>query len=182
MPLSGGTPNPRFHGQILSTDLVISLSMFLAALLIFMLVWSTIAYTYWESMADIDMQSALISVSDVLVFSPGSPAGWEFSQANASSYGLSASKNKLSGSKLSALSSAFYSNYSDAKERVGAGRFDIYVSVETAEGGPQLYGFGRLPSGSGQQISTASAERLAMLDGALVKVKVQLWRQKGGAL
>jgi hypothetical protein len=170
------------RGQILSTDLVISLSMFLAALLIFLLVWSTIAYAYRESLDDIGMQSALISISDALAFTPGSPPGWEFSAANASSYGIAASRNHLSPAKLSALSGQFSSNYTGAKERIGAGRFDIFVSVERAEGGEQLYGFGRLPSAAGQQISSAGIERLCMLEGELVKVKVQLWRKKGGSL
>lgn len=172
----------RMRGQILSTDLVISLSMFLAALLIFMLVWSTISYSYWESMADIAMQSALLSMSDTLVLSSGSPAGWEFSGANATSYGFAISRNVISRAKLSAISRDFYENYHDSKERIGAGRFDVWVSVESAEGGARLYGFGRLPAGGGQQFSTASMERLCLLDGQLVKVRLQLWRQKGGSL
>lgn len=169
-------------GQILSTDLVISLSLFLGALLIFMLAWSSMSYSYWEQKADTDMQSALLSISDSLVYSQGTPSDWEFSSGlNASSFGLAVSRNTISARKIAALQSIFSSNYSLAKERAGAGRFDISVSIKDLSGS-QIYGFGSVANFTDRQVSAAGAERLAIMDGKLVKVSVQLWRAKGGAL
>ena len=92
---------PRARGQILSTDLVVSLSLFLGAVMIFLIAWSTLSYSYLESKADTNMQSAMLAISDTLVLSPGSPSDWEFGDvADASSLGLASSKNELSARKI----------------------------------------------------------------------------------
>jgi len=175
-------PHPRLRAQMLSTDLIISLSLFLAAMLIFLYTWSTISYSYWEQRSELDMQSALLSIADAQALSPGIPSDWEFSSGqNATSFGLAISKNVLADGKVRQLQSLFRSDYPLMKERVGAGRFDIFISIADSSG-DTLYSFGRLADFTDRQISSASAQRLCMLDGQPVMLKVMLWRTKGGAL
>jgi hypothetical protein len=172
----------RTRGQILSTDLVISLSLFLGAIMVFFISWSMLSYSYWESKADMDMQSAMLSISDALVLSPGSPADWEFGTVDgASSFGLANGKNELSRLKIASLQSFFANNYTLAKVGMGSGTFDIYVAVNRQDG-TVLYSFGRIADFTDRQVVSASSERLAILDGELVDVKVSLWRTKGGAI
>lgn len=177
-----GTDTSMAKGQILSTDLVVSLSLFLAALLVFTLAWRSMSQGYWEAQSDMDMQSAALSISDALALSQGYPQGWEFSQqGNATSFGLASSKNALSHAKIKALQSSFASDYYSAKGTLGAGRFEPYITVGYASGAT-LYSFGQAPSSQNMSVSSAIAERLCLLDGKLALLRVQLWRVKGGAL
>ncbi|MCX6770337.1 MAG: hypothetical protein NT051_06740 [Candidatus Micrarchaeota archaeon] len=175
-------PPAKLRAQMLSTDLIISLSLFLAAMLIFLFIWSSISYSYWEQRSELDMQTALISIADAQALSPGIPSDWEVSsQENATSFGLAVSKNVLAGEKVRKMQSLFHSDYSLMKERAGAGRFDVFISISDSSGAT-LYSFGRLANFTDRQISSASAQRLCLLDGQTVTLKVMLWRTKGGAL
>jgi hypothetical protein len=172
----------RMRGQILSTDLVVSLSLFLGAIMIFFITWSMLSYSYWENKADTDMQSAMLAISDTLVLSPGSPTDWEFGPVDsAASFGLASSKNELSALKIASLQSFFANNYTQAKVNMGSGTFDIYVTINRQDG-TVLYSFGRTANFTNRQVVAASSDRLAILDDELVDVKVSLWRTKGGAI
>ena len=124
------------------------------------------------------MQGALISISDSAVLSPGNPADWEYtSLQNASSYGFASSRNVLSSQKLGSLQALNSSYYDTVRERMGAGRFELSISVVDS-GGSTLYSFGKAPDAGNETVSSASAERLALLDDGVVTLKVQLWRRK----
>jgi hypothetical protein len=168
-------------GQVLSTEIVVSFALFLAALLVYVLGASNMLYSYSEERADLDMRQALLGIADNLVLSPGCPADWEYSGQQASYYGLAESPNALSRAKLSAAQSLFSADYSGAKTLFGAGMFDLSVSVVDANG-TKIGGFGKAASAANGTYSSASSERLAVLDGQLVRVRVQLWRQRGGAI
>jgi hypothetical protein len=166
-------------GQLLSTEIILALSLFLVAMLVFVLAWNYISFSYSSEQADRQMQSSLIGVSDSLVLSPGSPADWEYSSgANASSFGLASSRNVLSAAKLSALQSLNATDYDNVRERMGAGKFDLYVEASNP-GGPVLYNFGHPADLSSSSVSAVVSQRLATLGGSVVVLKVELWRAKG---
>ena len=164
------------RGQILSTELVLAFSIFLVAMLVFVAAWDYIIYTYGFEQDERQMQSALISVSDAMVLSPGYPYDWEFSAgANASSIGLASSENVLSPYKLSALQS-LNSSYDTLRERMGAGRYNVYVEAMLPNG-TVLYRFGN--AAAPDAASSTGAERLALMNDTITILKVQLWRAQG---
>lgn len=167
------------RGQIFSTEMMVSFSVFLGAIIIFLFVWNTMYNNYLEEQYDTNMQVALIGISDSAVMSPGDPANWENGAGeNASSYGFASSRNVLSSSKLYAMQGYFANDYPGMKYKMGAGSFDMYIDVTDTDGNA-YYGFGIPADTSNQSISSISAERLAQLDGRLVKLRVQVWRVRG---
>ncbi len=171
-------PGARLKGQMVSTELVICSSIFMAALVVFLFAWNTISTAYYEEQASRDMETALAGISDMAVLSPGSPSNWEFSVlSNANSFGFATSPNVLSQGKLAALTE-LNGSYSSVKEKLGAGRFDISISVLDADGNALPYGFGQGASTQNYSVVSASVERLALLGGQPARLQVQLWRLK----
>lgn len=164
-------------GQILSLEVIVTFSFFLAAILIFIVSWNAIFATYQQEAALRQMQTSLVGISDMLVMSPGDPADWEVNaMGSASSFGLATTRGILSRQKIIALQS-LNSSYDSMRESMGAGISNLYIEVGTTSG-VALYSFGRPFDPSDRDIYSASADRLALLDGQLVKVRVQLWRSK----
>lgn len=163
-------------GQILSLEIILSFSFFLAAVLIFAASWNAIYDSYTNEAQLRQMQTSVVGIGDMLVMSQGDPEDWEFGVLeNATSIGTASSPGILSAQKLSALQSLNASHYDTLRERMGAGPADIYLEVQTVSGSP-LYAFGIQPDLQNGSVNTVGTERLALLDGELVKVKVQSWR------
>jgi len=169
----------RMQGQLVSTELIICSSIFMVALVIFLLAWNTITAAYYEEQANRDMEVALMGISDMAVLSPGSPADWETTAgANANAFGFAQSRNILSSQKLSMLSN-LSSNYTSVKEKMGAGRFDMFITVLSADGSRLPYSFGSEAGNQNDSAVSFSAERLAILGSEPVRLKVQVWRPRG---
>ena len=62
--------NKLLRGQLFSTELTVSLSIFLAGVVLYLFVWNTLYNNYVEEQADIKIQVALIGISDAAVLSP----------------------------------------------------------------------------------------------------------------
>jgi hypothetical protein len=170
------------RGQLFSSELMISLSLFIATLIIYLLVWNNLHNSYLEEQNDVRMQTLLIGISDAMVLSQGDPADWESGAgANANSYGLASAHNVLSPAKLYAMQEYFASNYSGMKEKAGAAGYDIFIDVESTDG-TVIYSFGRLADTANQSVSAVSTERLAMVGDEIVKMRVQIWRTKGPSI
>jgi len=170
-------------GQIFSTELILSVSIFLAALLIFLFVWNSIFTYYTEEQSERKMQVALIGISDMAVFSPGDPQDWEeTSGIDANSFGFVSSRNVLSEKKLFAAQRIFASNYSEIKARMGAGGYGLYFEVRDAQNGLTYYNFGNDADAANSSVSQSTSERLALLGDKLVVMKIQLWRVKGRSI
>ena len=165
-------------GQILSLEIIVTFSFFLAAMLIFMASWNAMTAAYAQETVLRQLQTSVLGISDMLVMSPGEPADWEFSaMENASSFGLASSRNVLSRQKVAGLQS-LNSSYDTVRQNMGAGASQVYVEVDD-EHGSMLYNFGNPYDPHSLSVYSASANRLALLDGALVKVNVEVWRSKG---
>ena len=77
-----------------------------------------------------------------------------------------------------AMQGYFAANYSDMKYKLGAGGYEVYVSVADSAGN-MLYSFGSLADTTNQSVSAVSAERIALLGSDIVKLRTQLWRVRG---
>jgi len=170
------------RGQLFSTEMMVSFSVFLAAIIIFLFVWNTLYNNYIEEQSDNKMQVVLVGISDAAVMSPGDPSNWDVTVgANANSYGFASSRNILSPSKLYAMQGYFAANYTDMKDKMGAGGYDLFIEVKDTEGST-YYSFGRPADTANSSISAISAERLALMDDEISILRVQLWRVKGRSI
>ena len=163
-------------------EMMVSFSVFLGALIIFLFVWNTMYNNYVEEQSDNKMQVVLVGISDSAVLSAGDPSNWEMASGMyANSYGFASSRNTLSPSKLYAMQGYFSTNYADMKDKMGAGGYDLFVDVKDTRGNV-YYSFGSMADTTDQSVSAISAERLALMDGEIVDLRVQLWRIKGRSI
>ncbi|MCX8175564.1 MAG: hypothetical protein N3E51_05155 [Candidatus Micrarchaeota archaeon] len=167
------------RGQLLSVELVLACSFFILALFCFAALWSWMYQSYLEAEEDYAMRTVLLGISDSLVLSPGEPSGWNLFSGYANSYGLASSQNVLSDGKALALQN-LNSSYDAVKERMGAGAFEVYVGIYNES--KTIYQFGKLADANNSLVSALSTERLAILNGSAVSVKVQVWRIRGRVL
>ena len=169
-------------GQLFSTEMMVSFSVFLGAIIIFLFVWNTMYNNYVEEQSDNKMQVVLIGVSDAAVMSKGDPANWDVTVGrHANSYGFASSRNTLSPSKLYTMQGYFATNYTEMKDKLGAGGYDLFIDVKDTAGNT-YYSFGSLADTTNQSISAITAERLALMNDAIVNLRVQLWRVKGRSI
>ena len=175
--------NRARRGQLFSTELTVSLSIFLAGVVLYLFVWNTLYNSYVEEQADAQMQVAFIGISDAAVLSQGDPVDWETTAgANANSYGFAtAAPNTLSTDKLYAMQGYFSANYTDMKDKLGAAGYDLYIDVRDTDGNP-LYSFGNLADTTNSSISAVSGERLGIIGSDIVKLRVQLSRVRGRSI
>ena len=171
------------RGQMFSTEIILSFSLFMAALVVFLFVWNSLSNSYAEEQSDRRMEVSLLGIADMCVLSPGDPQDWEQLPApqNANAFGLASSRNVLSSSKLSALQSLFTSDPANTTMKMGAGGYGLFLEV-TDTSGTVLYNFGQAADASNTSISQIGANRLAILDNDVVNVRVQVWRVKGQAI
>jgi len=172
----------QLRGQIFSTEMMVSFSVFLVALMIFLYVWNSMYSNYIEEQSDAKMQVVLIGISDAAVMSPGDPSDWETSVGTgASSYGFASARSVLSPAKLYAMQSYFAANYSGMKDKLGAAGYDMFLDVQDTSGST-YYSFGVKADTTNSSISAVSAERLALMGSDLVKLRLQVWRVRGRSI
>jgi len=165
-------------GQMFSTELVLASAIFITGLIVFVSVWNSMLQTYFDEEADRELQTALLGISDMAVLSSGQPSSWEASALeNASAFGLASSPNVISPSKASALQSLNASHYNTVKERMGAGRFGVFMSVNNSSS--TFYRFGTIGDSNDSTVKILRASRLALLNNSVVTVNVQVWRTRG---
>lgn len=166
----------KAKGQVLTTELLLSVSIFLAALLAFLVAWNSITGAYSNESTDGQMANALLRISDSLALSQGEPLDWEIRpQGDAVSLGLAQSQNVLSYQKLYALCLR-NSTYDYVREQMGAGRFEAHV-LAAYPNGTEICGFG-IGAPDTQGISSVEISRTMLLNGEVAALKVQLWRRK----
>jgi hypothetical protein len=150
-------------GQINSIDFMIAVLIF-AVILVFIVGFWFLSIAEINGMIGRDrMDSAAISLSDMLVKTQGVPGKWEDEPDKAASIGLAQTQNVLVKEKLANFSAM---NYEEAKEIIGLDG-DYYVYVEDL-GGNRLYEAGVAELGEG----VAPVLRFALLEGEIVRVEV----------
>jgi hypothetical protein len=165
-------------GQMFTAELVIGSAMMVGALVFFVLLWQLMQASYINEEKEFEMKNALVSISEGLVSSPGDPTGWQYDYLeNSSMFGLAESPNSLSESKLSALQSLNATHYNLVKERMGAGKFEIYIWLKQ-NSTSNIPIFGLQPNVSDQGISSATITRQAIRQGSLYSLGVQLWYRR----
>src|SRR3989344_7361296 len=101
-------------GQLFSSDFIISVVIFSAAIMLLLPLWNDINYQIADAEAKKDLQIAVSSISDLLVKSPGSPSNW--TPTDVKSLGLSNTRRVINLTKFESLRQL---NYSAVKALLG---------------------------------------------------------------
>lgn len=162
-------------GQVLTIDLVLSLTVFLAAFFILFYVWQSTQEITVLNIHELEMSKLAVSIAQSLVYTQGQPSNWhsQSSQSSTSSYGLSWRDNVLQQEKAEAFA-ALNSSYNSTKEKLGAGRYELYAFIEDLNG-VHLYEFGIQPPDSSRIHPIQVAQRFAILNNEPVIVQAEVW-------
>jgi hypothetical protein len=155
-------------GQIWSADLLIASLVLLSIFFIFVISWNNLGHNWNSSQIQNKLYFAALFASDALIAQDS--GNWENQETleNATSFGIVSERNKLDNKKLSKLTSA---DYAVVKEKLGIEGYELFINITNGSG--TFYTFGVTPTNYDQ---TVVVERLAILNGTVVKVKVNVWQ------
>jgi len=167
-------------GQIFSADFILSLFLFLIVISISVLVWQSSRLQIERYERNNEMESIVLSVSNLLVKTPGNPENWEelgFDEIN--SIGFAESDHILNNEKIS----KFYnmnSTYENTTGLLGASRYGFYLTITNMTDDKIFLdgkaGFGIEPPTTATDIH--SIRRVCLLNEPeqIIFLKIILWR------
>ncbi len=157
-------------GQMNSIDAVLALLIFAALMVFFMMFWANSIVSMKNMVVKNRFEYAALSVSDLLVKSPGLPGKWENAPGNVQEIGLAAGENALSGRKLAAFANLSGVDYANAKKLLGIDS-DFFFYVEDMNGS-RLYEAGNSAITGDDSITIT---RFATLNGKNVRVRMSVY-------
>ena len=167
--------NKKSRGQVLTIDFVLSLGVFLAAFYILFTLWGVVQSVLLLNMSELEMSKVAVSVSQSLVSTPGQDSNWHvISGENSSAFGLAWRSNMLQTEKVDEFISLNATNYTMLKEKLGAGKYELYVFIDELDG-TRLHDFGMQSPDASRKHATQSSQRFAILDGRIVILQVEVW-------
>ncbi len=158
------------RGQISTIDLVVASLIMVLILLSVMDVWNTVVVRFSSFSESMTLRREALQAAELLVKTPGSPAGWDDGTVNATavSYmGLVNRENVLDEGKLEALAAA---DYGDLKAILGLNR-DFRLEIMELGGGT-LY-----EAGISLDDDAVLVERFALYNDTLTGVKLTLYER-----
>ena len=166
----------KSRGQVLTIDLVLSLTVFLAAFFILFYLWQMAQKVSVLNTHELEMSKLAVIVAHSLVFAQGQPSNWHAmaNPADASSFGLAWRSNVLQQEKVDAFIALNATNYTSTKERLGAGRYELYIFVQDLAGA-NIYEFGIKPPDSSRIHPIQVAQRFAILNNEPIIVQAEVW-------
>ena len=127
-------------GQLFSSDFIISVVIFSAAIMLLLPLWNDINYQIADAEAKKDLQIAVSSISDLLVKSPGSPSNW--TPTDVKSLGLSNTRRVINLTKFESLRQL---NYSAVKALLGIYQYNLTINITDEYGLLATSGISRSP-------------------------------------
>jgi hypothetical protein len=150
-------------GQVNTLDFMISVLVY-AVMLIFLIGFWYLSIAEISGMVEQDrMDSAAVTISDMLIKTPGLPDDWEDGPENVWALGLARDQNVLSREKLANFSAL---GYNESRELMGLDG-DFYFYVEDLDG-DRLYEAGKAELGD----KVTPVLRFGVLEGEIVRVEV----------
>lgn len=166
-------------GQIVISDLIISLAIFLMILVIAYQAWNQQIERISEWRTQARAADALRRSLDSITNSPGHPSNWHAlnkaaNESDILSIGAAANYGVIDPLKLQKMAEWLNSQYYNATLlKMGLGTYQLSASVNEMNG-TVIYSMGQAPSG--EAIILSSGQRLAVYQGRAVLVRVVLWR------
>jgi hypothetical protein len=122
----------KSKGQIISLDFIVSMSLFTFIIAMSIFIWNNLNTQIDEGEKNNMLQTELVSISTMLIETPGTPSNWNsLSPSEISQLGLAVSSNVLSSDKVAALTSL---DYYDTKKILGLNFEEIYIEFTDIDG------------------------------------------------
>ena len=157
-------------------DFVTGLVVLLFVLLLYLLLWNSIAVRWGLVSKQTAIEASAIFASESLLTTPGEPESWEMLphiDGNVSAIGLVNGRNELNRMKLDKLVAENATNYYAIKSRLGLQRYDVGMRISDIAGNTIYYEFGKF--GADSMNNSLNFDRLGMLDGRPVIVHIEVW-------
>lgn len=170
--------NQHMRGQIWSVDAIIGVLLLLSIMFISTMIWNSVTIANRNAEQYNDLWLAAMQASDIIVLTPGDPAGWEnlasLNDSSLNSIGLAESRNVLSVAKLfkmqqlNASNSSYYFLFQD---KLGLGIKNYSITVSTLNGSI-INEVGIKPK---EDVQKVHVERFAVMNGSVVKLVLEVW-------
>lgn len=152
--------------QAIPLDLMSGLFIFVLLLTYFIIQWDLFTTRFAERAEKGNLDLAAITISEMLVHTPGEPSNWTQSPLLVKSMGLAPRQNLLDWERVAAFSSLPYAN---AREALGTDH-DFLVVIETPDGA-RFATIGQ----DGNSTRAVEVTRIGVLNDTVVQVKVRAY-------
>ena len=160
-------------GQIFTTDLLISFSVVVLAILLATMMWDYTVERKAAYRAQVDTQQVCRDVAYALVDTNGYPYDWQ-NASNANAVGFAPYKQTLDSNRIAALARAPYNDTLRVLGVIGPG-YGMRISVEryNSAGFTTVYDFGGDSNGAS---TIAVHQRYTLLNGSWARLTVKVWQ------
>lgn len=166
----------HLKGQTWAIDFIAGTAVLALIVMLFMLMWNTSAIRWNSATKQMAMEESAFFASESLLATPGVPSGWEMLpriDGNVSSIGIVSGRNELNRAKLDKLVAENATAYGTIKARLGLQRYQFGMNITDLGGSTTYYSFGE--SSGGALNNSINFERLGILDGNPVLVRLEVW-------
>jgi hypothetical protein len=163
------------RGQIWTFDFIIGLVAVSFIFMIYLIMWNSLILRWSLISGNTAIETSAFMASESLLATPGEPESWEMLPQiddNMSAIGLVNGRNELNRMKLDKLVAENATAYDYVKARLGLQKYEFWIQVTDLSGEIIYYEFGNASSGLDESVDF---ERLAVLDGEPVRVKMEVW-------
>ncbi len=171
----------RAQRGLFSTDFAIGLVLFMVVLVMVLPLWDDIRFQTLSDSEQRFLQTRALSVSDILLRSPGSPGDWN--ESNVLSIGLANEEHVLNISKVHSLFNLLNSDYDRAKSLLGIPAYQLNISLTDATHSPLVLSGNRTEFGtdssSARDVFIVTRIALLQLNATtrqMVNLNVIVWR------
>lgn len=166
--------HPKQSGQLFSVDVILALVTFLLVLYTITSLDSSIRQQIQLNEKEFARETAATNAAAVLLETSGHPSNWENGIAidSIQSVGLVNNANQLITSKIQRLVDLNATNYDELRQKMGASRYGVELTILNLQTNAVLYSWGVSP-GTSDQVSTIN--RVAILNGTNVLVRLKVF-------
>lgn len=161
-----------FHRRAQTTLFDLSISVILFVGLIVMLFFTISSYNEkiatQSTLSEMELKTYLLS--DLFVYTPGFPTGWEYNTSSLEVIGLSDRSHELSTAKVASFQTLSNASYATMKQAMGIEGFDYRLQVKNVSGSV-LLAAGTTPAGT----YSVSAQRRVIYNGTKAILEFALW-------
>ena len=156
--------------QLWSLDFVMSLLIFMSAVLAVAFAWNYISANAAETQEMKELQYKVLALSDSLIRTPGIPAEWN--ETTVEVIGLAEDENVLNVTKVSHFISMSNTDYERARALLNMGPYEFYFEVADLNGTVIQNTTNPLSPAASMVIP---AERYSLYNGRMAKVSLIIW-------
>jgi len=156
--------------QLWSLDFVMSLLIFMSALLAVMFAWNYIGTNAAETRQLKELQLKALTLSDSLIRTGGLPDDWD--EGDVVVIGLAQEENVLNATKVDSFINLSSSDHSRARGLLDMGLYDFLFEITEMNG--TVFRNTSVPIGADAEV-IVPVERYCLLEDRIVKARLTIW-------